>query len=134
MIQDIFLHIQAHLSLLEMAQNSSAKIKFFALSGEVDSVSNETDNRERLMAVISQIQSGIETKISSLAPHDLEPDTLDILKTWFSDVAIISESIIEIDKDTLDLLTEQKEETTKEIATIFKNKEMFKGYNLSAKK
>ncbi len=134
MIQDIFLHIQAHLSLMEMAQNSSSKIKFFAVSGEVDSVASETDNRERLMTVISQIQAGIESKISSLAPHDLESDTLDILKTWFSDVAIISESIIEIDRDTLELLTVQKEETTKEIATIFKNKEMFKGYNLSAKK
>jgi hypothetical protein len=39
-----------------------------------------------------------------------------------------------LDSETVDILAIQKEETTKEIVTIFKNKEVFKGYNLSNKK
>jgi hypothetical protein len=42
--------------------------------------------------------------------------------------------MIAYDKKTVDLLGQQKNDTTKEIAHLFKNKEMFKGYNATAKK
>ncbi len=134
MLNDIYLHIQAHLSLLDMALNTSDKIKFFASTEDVDQVITETENRERLLNVITQIQSTVETKISSLGPQDLEEDTLMILKTWFADLATWSEKMIELDRETVELLNQQKDDTTKEIATIFKNKEMFKGYNHALKK
>jgi hypothetical protein len=134
MLNDIYLHIQAHLSLLDMALNTSDKIKFFASTGDIDQVISETENRERLLNVITQIQSAVETKIGALGPHDLEEDSLIILKTWFSDLAAWSEKMIELDRETVELLNQHKEDTTKEIATIFKNKEMFKGYNHSVKK
>ena len=134
MINDIFHHIQAHLSLLEVALHTSAKIKFFANLGDIDQVISETENRERLVNIIGQIQSVIENKIQALGPQDMQEDSLDILKTWFNDLSNWSEKMIEIDRETVELLDQQKENTTKEIATIFKNKEMFKGYNHSAKK
>ena len=37
----------------------------------------------------------------------------------------------EIDQNTTEILENQKEETTKEISTIFKIQEKFKGYNLA---
>ena len=38
------------------------------------------------------------------------------------------------DRETVEFLSQQKEETTKEIAMIFKNKQIFKGYNHETKK
>lgn len=134
MINSILESMQAHLSLLELALNTSAKIKFFASISDVDQVISETENRERLVNVIGQLQGIIETKISSLGPQDLQGDTISILKSWFNDLSIWSDKMIELDRETVELLNQQKEDTTKEIATIFKNKEMFKGYNHSAKK
>lgn len=134
MINDIFHHIQAHLSLLEMSLESSSKIKAYATMNDLDQVINETENRERLVNIIGQIQSGIERKIQALGPQDLQEDSLDILRSWFQDLAIWSEKMIENDKETVELLNQQKDDTTKEIATIFKNKESIKGYNHTVKK
>jgi hypothetical protein len=134
MVNEILISIQAHLSMLELALHSSAKIKFFASVEDVDQVIEETDNRERIVNIIGQLQSQIENKISCLAPHDLHGDTIAILKSWFNDLSIWSEKMIALDQETVELLNQQKEDSTKEIATIFKNKEMFKGYNQSLKK
>lgn len=134
MVNSIFEAIQAHLSMLEMALHSSQKIKSYAALSDVDQVVNETENRERLVSIIGALQSTIESKISALTQEDLKDDTLPILKSWFNDLAIWSEKMIETDRETVELLNQEKEETTKEIATIFKNKEMFKGYNHVMKK
>lgn len=134
MFNEIMESIQSHLSLLELALQSSNKIKFFASINDVDQVLGETENRERLVNVIGQVQSRLETRVSSLGPHDLQEDSIEILKSWFQDLAQWSDKMIELDRETVELLTQQKEETTKEIATIFKNKEIFKGYNHSMKK
>jgi hypothetical protein len=134
MVNEILISIQAHLSMLELALHSSAKIKFFAAVEDIDQVSEETENRERIVNIIGQLQSQIENKISCLGPHDLQGDTIAILKSWFNDLSIWSEKMIAFDQETVELLNQQKENSTKEIATIFKNKEMFKGYNQSLKK
>jgi hypothetical protein len=133
-MNELFLQIQTHLCLLDLALDSSSKIHFFASTADVDSLVNETENRERLVNVIGQIQAVIEKKISSLGQHELESDTISILKCWFSDLANWSEKMIAFDRETVELLADQKENTTKEIATIFKNKEIIKGYNHSVKK
>jgi hypothetical protein len=127
-------NIQAHLALLDLALQSSARIKSFATKKDIDGVTSETENRERIINIVGQIQSKIERQIDALAPGDLTPDSLPILKSWFQDLAHWSDKMTAIDSDTIELLADQKEETTKEIGTIFKNKELFKGYNLSQKK
>lgn len=127
-------NIQSHLSLLELALQSTAHIKACALREDLDNVANETENRERIINIVSQIQHKIEKQIDLLAAPDLMEDSLPILKSWFQDLATLSDRMTSIDAQTVEVLAKQKEETTKEIVTIFKNKEMFKGYNLAAKK
>ena len=134
MLNEIYTAIQSHLSLLDLALQTSSKIKFFASNSEVEQVLIETENRERLVNVITQIQGSIENKISALGPQDLQEDTLPILKSWFMDLANWSEKMVELDRENVELLNQKKEDTTKEIATIFRNKELFKGYNQSIKK
>lgn len=134
MINELFDSIQKHLSMLDLALASSQKIKAFAALENLDAVSSETDNRERLINILGSIQQSIEEQINQLNAAALTSDDIMILKCWFQDLNLFSESMIALDKETVEILAQQKEETTKEIAHIFKNKEMFKGYNHSNKK
>jgi hypothetical protein len=127
-------NIQAHLALLEMALQSTARIHSYAQVEDLDAVANETDNRERIVNIISQTQHKIEKQIDTLTNEDLMSDSVLILKSWFNDLSLWSDKMTSLDAETLDILAKQKEDTTKEIVTIFKNKEMFKGYNLANKK
>ena len=134
MLNDLFENIQQHLSLLDLALHCSQKIASLAKLDNLDGVVSETENRERLVNVISIVQEKIENKINQLNAAELKQDDILILKAWFQDLSTWSERMIELDKETVELLGQQKEETIKEIAHIFKNKEMFKGYNNSPKK
>jgi hypothetical protein len=134
MLNDIFENIQQHLSMLDLALYSSQKISNFAKLDNLDGVISETDNRERLVNVIGTIQQKIENQINQLNAAELKQDDILILKAWFQDLSIWSDKMIELDKETVEHLNQQKDETTKEIAHIFKNKELFKGYNNTSKK
>ncbi len=134
MISVLFEDIQTHLSLLDRAVLSSSKIAQSAEAQDLDSVVNETENRERIMNIISSVQSSIEDKINQLNAALLSNGDIDILKTWFSDLSLWSEKIIAFDRITVEHLSQQKESTTKEIAHLFKNKEVIKGYNHAVKK
>ena len=105
-----------------------------ARTEDLDGVVSETDNRERLVNIIAKLQHSIEEQINQLNASEVSNDDIAILKSWFQDLSIWSERMIELDKETVEILSQQKENTTKEIAHIFKNKEMFKGYNHSSKK
>ncbi len=134
MLNDLFENIQEHLGLLDLALLSSQKITSFAQLEDLDGVVNETDNRERLVNVIGQVQQVIENQINQLNAAELKSEDIMILKSWFQDLSQWSDKMITHDKETVEFLSQQKESTTKEIAHLFKNKEMFKGYNNSPKK
>lgn len=134
MLNDLFGNIQNHLSMLDLALSSSRKIAAFAKLENLDAVVSETDNRERLVNVIGQIQSTIENQINQLNAALLQAEDINILKSWFNDMSIWSDRMIEVDRETVEILSQQKDDTTKEIAHLFKNKELFKGYNHISKK
>ena len=134
MLNDLFENIQEHLGLLDLALASSQKISSFAQLEDLDGVVNETDNRERLVNVIGHVQQIIENQINQLNAALLQPEDINILKSWFYDLSVWSDKMIEADKETVEILSQQKDNTTKEIAHLFKNKELFKGYNHNAKK
>lgn len=134
MISVLFESIQDHLAMLDLALASSQKIVKLASADNLDEVVRETDNRERLVNVIGTIQQSIEDQINQLNAAALNPDDILILKSWFQDLSQWSDKMIELDKVTIEVLSQQKENATKEIAHLFKNKEMFKGYNHSTKK
>jgi septal ring factor EnvC (AmiA/AmiB activator) len=133
MINELFEDIQKHLSMLDLALASSQKIAFYAAAENLDSVNAETENRERLVNVLGTIQQKIEEQINQLNAALLKVDDIMILKCWFQDLSMWSDKMIALDRETVEILSQQKENTTKEIAHIFKNKEMFKGYNHSKK-
>jgi hypothetical protein len=134
MLNDILGSIQTHLSMLDLALASSKKIGAYAQVENLDAVVSETDNRERLVNAIGTIQGSIEKQINQLNAALLQPEDINILKSWFYDLSVWSDKMIEADKETVEILSQQKDNTTKEIAHLFKNKELFKGYNHNAKK
>lgn len=134
MTEKLFLKIQEHLSLLDLAVQSSEKIKIFARNENIDGVVSETENRDRLVSVIAKIQGDVEEKINQLDGSEINIDEIQILKSWFQDLTNWSEKMLACDQETVEYLDQQKESTTKEIATIFRSKEIFKGYNHLNKK
>ena len=134
MFNDIFESIQTHLSMLDQALSSSKKISSYAQLENLDAVIAETDNRDRLISAIGTIQASIEKQINQVNAALLQADDINILKSWFYDLSVWSDKMIEADKETVEILSQQKDETTKEIAHLFKSKELFKGYNHNVKK
>lgn len=134
MINVLFENIQEHLSLLDLALASSQRIASAARTENLDGVISETENRERLVNIIGKIQHSIEDQINQLNAAELNQEDILILKSWFQDLSLWSDKMIQFDRETVEVLAQQKENTTKEIAHIFKNKEMFKGYNHNSKK
>ncbi len=134
MINVLFENIQEHLSLLDLALASSQRIASAARTENLDGVISETENRERLVNIIGKIQHSIEDQINQLNAAELKQEDILILKSWFQDLSLWSDKMIQYDRETVEVLAQQKENTTKEIAHIFKNKEMFKGYNHISKK
>lgn len=130
----IFEDIQDHLSMLDLAVHCTERINIFAKTEDLDRVVSETENRDRIVNIVSILQKEVETQINLLTAEQITQDGLVILRAWFHDLSAWSERMIAIDQETVELLGQQKDNTTREIALIFKNKEMFKGYNLESKK
>ena len=134
MIDTLYEDIQEHLTMLDLAVNCSEKIRNFAKNENVEGVVSETENRERIVNIVAQIQRKVEEKINLLEQSDISKEGVNILKAWFHDLSILTERMLVCDRETVEFLSQQKEETTKEIAMIFKNKQIFKGYNHETKK
>lgn len=134
MIEKLFDNIQEHLSMLDLAVLSSEKIRNFARNEDLEGVVSETENRERLVNIVAKIQRDVENQINLLDAGDISAEGILILKAWFQDLNTWSERMLTCDRETVEYLGQQKDNTTKEIALIFKNKEIFKGYNHLDKK
>lgn len=134
MINKIFENIQNHLSMLDLAVDCSENIRNLAAKEDLNGVVSETENRERIVNIVAKIQRDVEDQINLLETSQIKQDDILILKSWFQDLGTWSERMLAFDKETVELLGQQKDNTTKEIALIFKNKEIFKGYNHINKK
>lgn len=134
MINKIFENIQNHLSMLDRAVDCSENIRNLAAKEDLNGVVSETENRERIVNIVAKIQRDVEDQINLLETSQIKQDDILILKSWFQDLGTWSERMLAFDKETVELLGQQKDNTTKEIALIFKNKEIFKGYNHINKK
>ncbi len=134
MIEKLFNDIQEHLSMLDLAVTSSERIRNCAKNNDLDGVVSETENRERLVNIVAKIQRSVEDQINLLDAGNISKDGIFVLKSWFQDLSVWSERMLVCDRETVEYLSQQKEDTTKEIAHIFKNKESFKGYNHIGKK
>lgn len=127
----LFEGIMQHLDLLEALKSSTRSLNTAAKNAQVDLVWQITENRDRLINVIRTIQNRIEDDINALDLASVSPNHLDILKTWSQEVNQIIYVNDKIDQETTALLVEQKDQTATEIASVYKNRQSHKGYDLS---
>lgn len=133
-MNEIFKAIQVHLSMLDLAVLSSERIVQIARLDDLDHLESEIENRERLMNATQKIQSLIEASVNKLEAEQVNAEDVIIFKSWFNDLNLVTEKILHLDRQVVEVLTQQKDDTTSEIAHLFKSKELFKGYNHTLKK
>ncbi|EQC43267.1 hypothetical protein [Bacteriovorax sp. Seq25_V] len=127
----VFENIMQHLDLLEALTNASQGLLAAAQNGKVDLVDQIIDNRERLINIIRKVQTNVEEEIAKFDLKTVTPEHIQIFKTWSQEVNQIVYVNDKLDIETTEILTNQKEQTTQEIASVFKNRQSFKGYDLS---
>lgn len=128
---DLFQHMMIHLDLLDLAQRCTVSMLRSAKLGDVDSVNFLSENRERVIDAISQKQQEIESYTHLIEVKQLNPQMMGILKAWGQDLNQWIQRIQVLDSEIVEELEREKVETSKQIGTIFKTKEVFKGYNLN---
>lgn len=123
--------IMRHLDLVDGSNRLTKSIHVAAQKGDVDQLVNDSDNRDRLLSVLDRFQKFIEEEIGLIRSNEVNKDLIDILKTWSYEISSWASKTDEIDQETVILLEGKKEETTKEIAALFRSRQQFGGYNLN---
>lgn len=123
--------IQRHQKIFQDALNSTSKLLDFAVNSEIESISPEAENRDRIFNVLNIIQDKINQELDSLSATVNNKDLIDRVKSWNNQVVKTVKDIEEADTLILKLLGQNRENTSKEIAQVKKNRSLFKGYNLN---
>ncbi|WP_412471041.1 hypothetical protein [Halobacteriovorax sp. RT-2-4] len=127
---EIFNKITRHLDLLGLLVNSTKSMITSCNNGRFDLVDNISENRERLINIIRLLQDEIEAEIQNNKVIYPQED-IEIFKSWIQDVTELVHENQKLDDECLNLLSQAKESTTKEISTVFKKRQQFQGYNLN---
>ncbi|MFG1500494.1 hypothetical protein ABMA70_09845 [Halobacteriovorax sp. XZX-3] len=127
---EIFNKITRHLDLLGLLVNSTKSMITSCNNGRFDLVDNISENRERLINIIRLLQDDIEAEIQNNKVIYPQED-IEIFKSWIQDVTELVHENQKLDDECLNLLSQAKESTTKEISTVFKKRQQFQGYNLN---
>ncbi len=120
--------IMQHLDFLESLKEATVALGRASQKEDINLIELITDNRDRLINVIKTFQSGIEEDIAKIKGSTSTPDLIEILKTWSDEVNEIIQSVDEYDKQITSSLEAQKFETSKEIGSVFRNKNSIKNY------
>jgi hypothetical protein len=130
----LYSQIMQHLDLLNALTRSTKLLLLSSQKRDINLIEQVTENRDRLINVIKTIQVSIENQINEINPRAYKPEHIDVFKSWSKEVNQIIQFNDQMDQECLALLEGQKEETTKEIATVYKNHQSIKGYDLSSVK
>lgn len=131
MISRIYNLLMRHTSLLDSSLNMTHNIFQATSRGDINLVNFEADNRERVISILTKFQTEIEDMLATLKADEVTQDIVEIIKAWQVDVNCWASEMDAIDAKSFEVLEVQKLETTKEIGTIFKSRQQFKGYNLN---
>jgi hypothetical protein len=123
--------IQRHLSLLDASIKSTERLLQASRDRNIDAAEFEAQNRERIIGAVEKLQEEIEAQINTLEISSVSPDLLEILKCWTQDLTQSFERTLILDQEITASLSDEKDKTTQEIATIYKARRSHQGYNLN---
>ncbi|MCR9206231.1 MAG: hypothetical protein NXH75_16735 [Halobacteriovoraceae bacterium] len=131
MIDRLMDKLQTFTDRLDQGDRCTRAIRSSVQEKDWKAVEENTNNRERLLSIIAQEQEAIEAIINSIFSEELTPENINIIKSWAFDTQDWINKTAMADEEILTTLNDSKDEITKEIASIFRSKTAFRGYNLN---
>lgn len=126
--------IMVHTDFMDRILVSTRRLHLAMVQNDLDLIEFESSNRERLINILEQVQFKIEERLNAFFTKESIKEVTPILNAWANDLGLWYEKIGIIDDETTQGLELMKEETAKEIAVVYRNRENFKGYNLNSLK
>lgn len=123
--------IMIHLGIFDSINQINQTILAYSAKEELDQIIFQLDNRARLLSILSKVQGEIENIILNIKNEELTKDKIDIIKTWQMESNTLIYHADAQDRSIIEKLDIEKQNTTQEIAGLYKKKEQFKGYNLN---
>lgn len=131
MIDRLLTNLQTFTDRLDQCDRCTEEIYNAVTSENWEKVEFSTNNRERALEIIGHEQEKIEGLLNNIFTEDLTPANINIIKSWAFDTQNwITRTAIR-DEEILNALNDSKDGITQEIATLFKSKTAFRGYNLN---
>ena len=130
----LFALMMIHTDFMDKIFGSTMRLNMATMQNDIESIDFESNNRERLINIIEQIQFTIEERLNRFSCQESIEEVTPILKAWANDMGLWLEKVNAVDDLTTEGLEALKDETSKEIAVIYRAKEHFKGYNLNTMK
>ncbi len=131
MIDNLIQRLQAFTSRLDLGSKSTHNILKAIQHGDWTTVEFETNNRARLLNVIGQDQAQIEKVINNLIDEEVTSENINLIKSWALDTQSWIDKTAREDDIIVAALNNSKDEVTKDLASLFKSKQAFRGYNLN---
>jgi len=131
MMDRLIENLQIFTDRLDQGDKCSRQILNSVQKQDWEGVEFNTNNRERLLDIIAHEQGKIENIINNIFTEELTPENINIIKSWALDTQNWINQTAEKDDAILEALNNSKDEVTKEIASIFRSKTAFRGYNLN---
>lgn len=131
MFERVLLMLQIFTARLDQCNKETLSILKCVHSGDFEKLEEITNNREKLLDIITQEQERIEKTINTIISEELTATNINIIKSWAFDTQNWINRTSKLDQSIIEALNNSKDAVTKEIATVFKSKAAFRGYNLN---
>lgn len=127
--------VEQHRKFLKSSEHLTDLMVKRAQFKDFNEVDRLSQNRGRLLSILARLRAKIEKEILELGvEHVSKTPDYETIKKWANELEIWSQQTLDKDLEITSLLNELKAETSKEISTVFKSKQQFKGYNLNSTK
>ena len=124
--------IMRHLEFLDLLCEVSRLIIKYAAKQDVDRVSLESVNRDKIINILIGFHDQINQLFKNTAKENLKNLGLDeILKTWARESEEKIAYVQALDIQILELLNQEKQKTKEDIQNVYLNRRKLSGYNLS---
>ncbi|MCF8058167.1 MAG: hypothetical protein K9K67_02655 [Bacteriovoracaceae bacterium] len=131
MIDRLLNNLQIFTDRLDQGRSCTEEIFKAVRNENWERVAFSTSNREKILEIIALEQEKIEKVINNIFSEELTPENINIIKSWAFDTQNWINNTALRDEEILEALNQSKDDVTQEIATVFKSKAAFRGYNLN---
>ena len=120
--------VTKHLCHIELIYQTSKKLLEAAEKKDMDSLEFYSDNRDRMVNILFEVQKKIEELIDENS-NQMAEEVNEILASWKKNFLLFLKKLEDLDHQIIDRLDILKKEVSGQIAVNFKFKEQIKKYN-----